>query len=71
MQTTAIARFNRAYAIKTLTLTNHPEDVNWIIVNATLKAGGEKTLERRFVLDNQGKLVSNADNKTDFEHISD
>ena len=56
-QVTALGRFNRSYAVKALTLTEHPGTNDWVLVNAILKAGGDKTIERRFVLDIEGKLV--------------
>lgn len=57
-QMTSLARFNRQYAIASITLTEHGHHEDWIIVSSTLKAG-KGTIERNFVLDKEGKLVKN------------
>jgi hypothetical protein len=68
-QITAIARFNRSYAVKMLTITEHPANHDWITVNATLKAG-KSTIEKHFVLDVNGGLVKNhADNQADSANL--
>lgn len=72
LQVTALARFNRSYAVKSLLLEEHTNGESWVHVTATLKAGGS-TFDKSFILNEEGKLAKenqNAGNTADAEHIS-
>ena len=68
-QITALARFNRNYAILKITLTEHGHNEDWIIVSSTLKAGKNR-IERDFVLNAEGKLVRDESNAAHAGNLS-
>jgi hypothetical protein len=60
-QLLALMRFQRGHNVYDVVLTQHLEEQ--IVVAAKLKAG-KGFIERRFVLDAEGKLVTNRENTT-------